>query len=150
MRIVDQEPEWVGPWVASRNGGIWSPTDSSAIGLEHEGRLIAGTLYTHYLRQSICMHTAIEHMNREFLWYCFYYPFYELNVKKVLGLVDSFNKPACRLIRHLGFEIEASVKEAAPKGDLLIFSLRRSDCRWLNVARRPGVHYGKVITATGT
>jgi hypothetical protein len=148
LRIVDQEPEWVGPWVAARNGGTWSDIDSTAVGLEHQGHLVAGTIYTNFLGQSICMHTAIERLNREFLWYCFHYPFNELNVKKVLGLVDSFNAPAIRLNRHLGFEVEAVVRAAGRKGDLLIFSMTRGACRWLNAVKRPGVrHNGQIICA---
>jgi hypothetical protein len=142
-RIIDQQPARVGPWVCNRFGGIWTPENSSAIGLECQGELIAGTIYSEYYGRSIVMHTAIERMNREFLWYCFYYPFEELKVEKVLGLVDSFNDSAIQLDRHLGFVLEASIKDAGPQGDLLVFSMTRDQCRWLNAVKRPGVHHGK-------
>lgn len=138
-RIVDQCPENVCAWVSEKNGSTWNADYVNAIGLEREGRFIAGTVYDNYLGQSICMHTAIERMNRDFLWYCFYYPFIELGVKKVLGLVDSFNIPAIKLDRHLGFELEATIQQASTKGDLLIFSMAIDQCRWLNAVKRPGV-----------
>jgi RimJ/RimL family protein N-acetyltransferase len=140
-RIVDQQPWRVGPWVCAQTGGEWTADDSTAIGLERNGELIAGTLYTDYNGRSVVMHTAIQRMNRDFLWYCFHYPFVELNVQKVLGLVDSFNTPAIALDRHLGFTLEAVIREAGMQGDLMIFSMTRGQCRWLNVARRPGVHH---------
>jgi hypothetical protein len=139
-RIVDQHPGRVGPWVCAQTNGLWTPEDSTAIGLECRGELIAGTIFSQFNGRSIVMHTAIQRMNREFLWYCFHYPFVELQVQKVLGLVDSFNMPAVALDRNLGFIVEAVIKGAGPQGDLMVFSMTRDQCRWLNVARRPGVH----------
>jgi len=114
-RIVDNDPARVGAWVAEKNDGFYTAIDDPAIGLECNAELIAGTIYSDYSGRSICMHTAIERMNREFLWYCFYYPFIELNVKKVLGLVDSFNSAAINLDRHLGFVQEAIIADAIPR-----------------------------------
>lgn len=144
MFQIIHDPERICRWVTEKNGGTWNRQDASAIGLEREGELVAGTIYCDLLGQSICMHTAIEQMNRDFLWYCFYYPFIELKVKKVLGLVDSFNSRAIKLDQHLGFILEGCIKDASTDGDLLIFSMTRDQCRWLNVERRPGVHrYGQ-------
>jgi hypothetical protein len=72
-------------------------------------------------------------MNREYLWYCFHYPFEELKVHKILGLVESDNLEAQKLDEHLGFTLEATLKSAAPKGDLLIYSMTRDQCKWLNL-----------------
>jgi hypothetical protein len=142
-RIVVNQPAEVGAWVCAQTGGLWTPEDSTAIGLARGHELIAGTVYSQFNGRSVAMHTAIQRMNTEFLWYCFYYPFVELNVRKVLGLVDSFNDSAIDLDRHLGFVLEAVVKEAGQQGDLLVFSMTREQCRWLNVVRRPGVrHHG--------
>lgn len=142
-RIIDDDRERVGQWVSAKNGGKWLDDGIAGIGLERNGVLIAGAVYDSYLEQSVCIHTAIERMNRDFLWYCFYYPFIELKVKKLLGLVDSFNSRAINLDFHLGFQLECSIKDASTQGDLLIFSMTRDQCRWLNVAKRPGVHHGK-------
>jgi hypothetical protein len=143
-RIIADDYARVAAWVALKNDGHPTEFGDPAIGLERHGQLIAGTVYSNYSGRSICMHTAIERMNREFLWYCFYYPFVQLKLIKVLGLVDSFNSAAIRLDEHLGFRREAVVKDAGRHGDLLIYSMTAEQCRWLNVARRPGVHqYGQ-------
>lgn len=133
VNIVCDQPRRLCEWVARKNGSTWNADFVNAIGLERNGQLIAGTVYDNFLGGSICMHTAIERMNRDFLWYCFYYPFVELNVRKVLGLVDSFNSRAIHFDRHLGFELEATIQGASMKGDLLIFSMTRAQCRWLGV-----------------
>ena len=138
-RIVDDDVGRISEWVARRNGGNGGNA-VAAIGLERRVELIAGVTYENYLGRSICIHTAIERMNAGFLWYSFYYPFIELGVVKVIGLVDSFNSRAVRLDLHLGFVLEHAIKDAAPKGDLLVFSMTREKCRWLSIAHRRGPH----------
>lgn len=143
FRIIDNDPNRIGEWVAAKNAGIWKTDQMIGIGLERNGELVAGTMYENYLGRSICMHTAIDRLTRDFLWYSFYYPFIELKVNKVLGLVDSFNSRAIALDYHLGFRLEHSIKDASKDGDLLIFSMTREQCRWLSIARHLGVQNGK-------
>lgn len=132
--IVFDQPEVVGRWVCARTGGTYSAVDSMAIGLAQDGELIAGVLYDHFNQRSVAMHVAAtgrNWLNRDYLRACFRYPFLQLGVTKVLGIVDSANADARRFDEHLGFEIEATVKDAAPGGDLLIYSMTREQCRFL-------------------
>ena len=125
----------MGPWVCERTGGQYFPGESSAIGLERDGQLVAGVLFDHYNGKSVAMHVAGEGSNwmtRNFLVTCFRYPFVQLGVHKIIGLVDSSNRLARRLDEHLGFTMEAVVKDAAPHGDLLIYSMTREQCRFLS------------------
>lgn len=129
------EDERVGSWVCERTGGQFEPSCSRTIGQEANGELVAGIVYDHYNGRSIAMHVAGEGghwLNRSLLRAVFAYPFDELKVIKVLGLVDSENVAARKLDEHLGFEVEAVIKDAAPKGDLLIYGMRRNMCRFLN------------------
>lgn len=80
------------------------------------------------------MHVAGEGkrwMTKEYLRVCFDYPLNQLKVKKILGLVDSTNMDARKFDEHLGFELEACIKGAGPKGDLLIYSMTAEQCRFL-------------------
>lgn len=133
-RIVTDQPQRVGEFVSKIMGNDgWS--SYQAIGLEEDGELIAGVLFDNYNGASICMHVAAvpgkRWMTREFLWYCFYYPFMELKVKRVTGLVPESNLAARRFDEHLGFELEARLKDAAPDGDVLVYRLFKADCRFL-------------------
>jgi RimJ/RimL family protein N-acetyltransferase len=133
-RILLDQPHFVGKCVCERTGGTFSPVDSMAIGLARENTLIAGVLYDHFNGASVAMHVAADGshwLNRDYLRACFRYPFLQLNVKKILGLVCSSNAAARRFDEHLGFELETSIRDATPQGDLLIYSMTRHQCRYL-------------------
>ncbi|MFK4444634.1 RimJ/RimL family protein N-acetyltransferase [Caballeronia udeis] len=136
-RIVWNESQRVGQWVCERTGGVYSAVDSTAIGLERGTDLIAGVLFDHYNGASIAMHVAADGphwLNRAYLRGCFTYPFVQLGIKKIIGLVDSSNAAARRFDEHLGFVLEATIEDAAPHGDLLIYSMTRAQCRYIQGA----------------
>lgn len=86
------------------------------------------------------MHLAVDgKITPEFLWYGFYYPFEELKVRKLIGIVASTNEKALRLDKHFGYVTEAIIKDAAPTGDLHILTMTKDQCRYLT--RKP--HHGK-------
>ena len=140
-RVVMDNPR-VGPWVCARAGGTFSPTTSQCIGLERDGELVAGVLFEGYNGSSIRMHVASDGsrqwMTREFLAVCFGYPFLQLKVKKILGLVDSMNENALAFDRALGFKAEHEIEDAGKTGSLVILSMSRKDCRWLKLGARYG------------
>jgi len=141
-RIFVDEPRRVAEYVASRNGGIVDNDSSTGIGLERDGEMVAGVMYDGYLERSICIHVAAQYLTRAFVQFCFQYAFGQLGVLKLIGLVDSDNTAAMLFNWHLGFEIEAVIKDAAKQGDLCIFTMTREQCKWLNVGRRTGVNHG--------
>lgn len=109
------------------------------IGLEKGGDLIAGVVFNEYNGPNINMHVAAmpgsRWLDREYLWYCFYYPFEQLKVKRVTGLVGEGNAKSRRFTEHLGFELEAKLKDAHPTGAMLVYVLRRENCKWLHIRR---------------
>lgn len=133
----------VGPWVCSRTGGEWSE-GMTTIGLAKNNVLIAGVCYDSFNGVAINMHVASDGskrwLDRGFLYTCFDYPFNQLGCKRINGLVSKANVAAQRFDESLGFELEASLKDAHPEGDLLIYRMFRKDCRWLNL--RKGVKNG--------
>jgi RimJ/RimL family protein N-acetyltransferase len=106
------------------------------LGLERDGELVAGVLYEGYNRHNIWMHVAAEPgkkwMTRDYLRYCFYYPFVELGVARVSGYVEASNDAAVRFDTHLGFKPEAVLRGAASDGgDVIIFAMWREECRYV-------------------
>lgn len=134
-RILDGENDRIGRWICDHTGGVWSPADSKTIGLEDNGRVCAGVLYDSFNGASIRMHVASDGsrrwLNRQFLWFVFFYPFEQLKVKKVIGLVPSSNAPALKFDSHLGFVEEARITDAHPDGDIVVMTMNRQQCRWL-------------------
>jgi RimJ/RimL family protein N-acetyltransferase len=114
----------------------------TAIGLQENGELIAGVLYDNYNGRSISMHVASNGtgawMTREYLRVCFDYPFNQLGVNVIIGLVDSENLAARKFDEALGFKLEHSVPNAGPKGDLLLYSMTAAQCRFLRMKERHG------------
>lgn len=108
------------------------------LGLERDGELIAGVLYEGYNGVNVWMHVATtpgKKWTMEFLRYCFYYPFVELGCKRVSGYVEDSNEAAKRFDEHLGFTREAVLRGAAADGgDVILYVMRREDCRYLSEA----------------
>lgn len=137
--LICDQSDLVSQWVVARTGGTWIPETFSAIGLAEDGVIVAGTCYEQFNGRSVVMSVALEQpLTPRFLFASFDYPFNQLGATKVIGLVDSQNLAAVRLDRHLGFELEATLKEAGPRGDLLIFTMTRDQCKWLSLGKRYG------------
>lgn len=131
-QIILHQDATVGQWVCARAGGHY--VEGTAIGLAENGRLIAGVLFDQYNGASIAMHVAAEGkrwMTREYLWMCFHYPFEQLKVKKIIGLVGEANRAARQFDEHLGFVIDARIPDAHPDGTLLIYTMQKHQCRFL-------------------
>lgn len=130
----------VGPWVCARGGGTWTPGRGATVGLaDLEHGLLAGVLFEDFNGANIVMHVAAvpgrRWLCREFLWFCFHYPFNQLGCRTVTGIVPSSNIEARKFDEHLGFTLKATLEDAHPEGDLLIYTMKKQDCRWLNLKR---------------
>lgn len=101
------------------------------------GEVIAGTWFEGFNGSNINMHVAAipgrRWMTREFLHFSFAYPFLQLGVKRITGIVPESNAAARRFDEHIGFTLEARLKDAAPDGDLLIYRMFKDECRWLRL-----------------
>lgn len=126
-------------WAFVRSMGVSVPAigNMKGIGLERDGELIAGVLYEGYTGPNIWMHVAAKPGTRwckkEFVWYCFHYPFVELGCKRVSGYVEASNEAARKFDEHLGFKPEATLKGAARDGgDVILYVMWREECKYVN------------------
>lgn len=133
FRIIADDKDRIGPWVAERIGAEWVPEVSVAIGLEKKGCIVAGVIFDQYIGKSICAHIAGEGMfyNKEFFRVCFDYAFRQAGVNKILGLVGEKNKKALKFDKHLGFVDECVIKDAHKDGDLVVLSMTKAQCRYI-------------------
>ncbi len=105
------------------------------IGLRRGGELVAGVLYEGINDFNLWMHVAAtpgrHWLCRRFLRAAFAYPFRICGVRRVSGYVNDSNTDARRFNEHLGFTVEARLAGAASDGgDVLIYVMRREDCRY--------------------
>lgn len=127
------DAERVGKWVCEKAGGLWTE-GNPGIGVEVDGRLVVGVTYDGYTGSSICIHSRCDDPNatsREFYRLIFDYPFNQLKVKRVTGLVCCTNQRARRLDEKLGFKYEATLRDYFPGGDAIVYVMRKEDCRFL-------------------
>lgn len=159
-QIISEPKDILGQWLCSRTGGIYTG-EGQYIGLVENGQIIACVGFEDYNGASIRMHVAGEGkrwLTRDYLKFCFWYPFEQLKVKKIIGLVSSKNEQALRFDKHLGMVHEATIKDAAPDGDLLILTYTKEQCKFLATSGNPDErtlkrkdnHHGRQIFSTST
>lgn len=129
LRVV----RWVAPRIDEEPEGL---LPAIGIGLEQDGQLIAGVLYTRYTGVSMEMHVAAipgrRWLTREYLQTCFAYPFDMVGCRRVTGLVRASNYEARRFDEHLGFKQEGVLRKAAADGDdIIVYGMLREECRWI-------------------
>jgi len=138
FKVISDDPERIGKWVASRMGTKWW-CQHAAIGFERDGELVAGIVYDNFNGKNIFAHIAAvpnkRWLTKEFLCYMCYYPFNQLKVERVTGLIPSNNKASIKFVEKLGAELETTLKDAHPKGDLLVYRMNKKDCKYLGVSR---------------
>lgn len=133
MNIIT-DPEIVGPWVCEKTKQKWIPGTCSAIGKVKDGQLVAGVVYEDFNGVNVNCHIRFEpnSLTKEFLGLIFQYPFIQLKVNRITGIVISTNKKALNLDQGLGFEPEAVLKGAHPDGDIHLLVMWKEKCKYLS------------------
>jgi RimJ/RimL family protein N-acetyltransferase len=125
-------------WVGERIGELEFSPGAIGIGLEEDGELIAGVVFSMYTKASISMHVAAipgkRWMTKEYLWRVFAYPFIQLNCNRVTGFVREDNLVAQKFDEHIGFKREGLIRKGAVDGtNFILYGMLKEECRWLGV-----------------
>lgn len=134
-QVVTADQDYMRSWLSNKLGEKL-PENTTCIGQEKDGNLIAVIGYCGFRAKSCLMHVAAIDENwisKDLLWATFDYPFNKLGVSVILATVSSNNKEALKLDRHLGFVDKAYIEDAHEDGDLVILAMRRENCRWLDI-----------------
>lgn len=123
------------PWAQERIGVAFR-RDAHTIGLEKEGRLVAVVVFDTFSEVDCHMHIASDGtrawMNKALLVSAFAYPFLQLRLNRVTGLVPASNTQALAFDEHLGFVREGYHPKAGPNGDdLITLGMLREACRFI-------------------
>lgn len=138
--VTTEDQDALGKWLCNKTGASFISGNGTYIGFVKNGNILAVAGYDSFNGASVHVHIAIEgKINREFLWYIFHYPFVELKAKKLIGVVKSSNQKALKFDKHLGFIEEATIKDAAPCGDLVILTMTKKQCKFLTIKRQPAL-----------
>lgn len=127
----------LGPWLWEATGAtVWTPVGKSAMGhIAPDGDIKWAAVFDNYHEGgSIHIHIAVsdrKYVTRRAIQAVFEYPFIQLGVKKLIGVVNSENAAALTFDLRLGFEIEAVIEDAYERGDMYILSMTPEQCRWI-------------------
>ena len=135
----------VGAWVTAQTEGAFYPERSVAIGLERDGKLVAGTVYENWNGKSVVCHIAWQRVTPAYMAAVYDYAYNVANVDKIIGPISSNHTRALALVSKMGFSEEARIKDAAhDSGDIVLMTQTPDKCRFLE--RR----YGQKIASTAT
>ena len=124
-------------WVAEK-ANIYINQDCQGIGYLSNGKLIAGVSYERYTGKSIMVHQRVDSSVPKGFWFAVVdYPFSDLGVKHLIGLVDSTNQKAIKINLKMGFKVEATIADAGSDGgDLLIMKMSKDNCKLLGWGKK--------------
>lgn len=139
MLVYGQDAEiaaWVAEKIGNPNFGL-----CKAIGVEREGNLIAGIVYSNYIESPLGKPIMIEismaaidkrWATRHNLRELFAYPFIQLAVERVQVTTPVESEGVFKINKKLGFTYEGTARKAHfLGGDVHVLSMLRSECKWL-------------------
>lgn len=131
--MITQDQTIVGPYVSRKVGLVWTPESMYAIGLVNsENEMIAGVIYERWKGVSFVVHIAVDGlMTPEYLKAIFHYPFIHSGAKKLIAPVASSNEKSIKFVEHLGFRKEAQLLDAHPGGSILLYTMKKEECKFL-------------------
>lgn len=134
--LITNQRERVSAWVAKQIG-LNAPWEKAcALGWEEHGELCAGIVIDGYVSKARgsmhCAGVGKYWLRREFLYACFDYAFNFLDLKVLINVVSAENKNSLRFTKKIGFSEICRIPLAwNGEEDLVLFQMRRDDCRWL-------------------
>jgi RimJ/RimL family protein N-acetyltransferase len=127
--------------ICEASGATYNQAVDPSIARVEGETLLGGCVYQDYSGSngSIWAHVASfapRWLNPDMLYVMFHYPFVQLDCRKLFGTVPASNTAALKFDLKLGFEIEQTIKDVYPDGDMLLVSMYRNNCRWLGIKPR--------------
>jgi RimJ/RimL family protein N-acetyltransferase len=133
-RLIVDDPSRVADWCAARieHFSGWG-SDPKAIGLEVNGKLSAGVVYTNYTPANVFASIVIDGgMNPNFLYAIFFNPFEQWKVRHISCAIEGSNERSLKLCSNMGFIEEGRMRESAINGeDVILMGMLKSECRFL-------------------
>lgn len=130
--IIWDSPEQVNQFIGQHGGGYCFPGSFQALGwVNPQGVLTAGLSFHDSNGASCRVNIALSEKTFPLglLKAGFFYVFRQLKLKRLTFTIHSANIPSQELVRRLGAIHEATLRDAEPTGDTLIYALFPEDCK---------------------
>lgn len=131
---IDNQSDLI-QWARERIGYPFRE-DAKAIGfVEEDGTIRCVVVYDCFSLCDVCMHIASDGsrkwLRKMTFLEAFDYPFMQLGMRRVTGLVPAKNKAALNFDLRIGFEIEGKCRKALPDDDVYILGMLRENCPYI-------------------
>lgn len=139
--LVWEPKELINDWVAKHQGGHAYPGSYQALAWVAGEEIQAGLVFYDYNTKNCLVNLALtkNFFPKSLLHAGLSYAFNQLALRRLTFLISSANILSQNLVRRLGAIPEATLREADPNGDTLIFALFPENCKiWSRF-------YGKII-----
>ena len=134
MKRLVLDNELVMQWVLARLPGRGAFEKGVGIGIARDGKLIGGVVYYNYRPQNdIEVAVAaddVRWLTPDLLRGLFYYPFGQLQCRRMTALVEKRNKRSRAFVEKLGFAHEGTHKECFDGRDGLSYGLLKRNCKF--------------------
>lgn len=126
-RLIFDDKERVGAWVADQVGQAATWGSFYAMGAEVDGELVAGIVFNNFNDSSATSHFAVSKPTKLFIQlldHCYAYAFEKNGLLRLTGLINADNWKSLRLSTHIGFEPESVMRKAGNGGtDIIVLAL---------------------------
>lgn len=134
-RLVFDDRERVGRWVAQGGDPLARYGDYYAMGAERNGELVAGIVVDHLLPGANAFaHITITKPGKDtyaLIRAFFDYVFRQCGLKRVTGFTPSVWPKVLEFQKKIGFTEEFRIVDGFPGGDMVVFVMRPETCKWL-------------------
>ena len=137
MREIKIDAPGAGAWIMERVDGVFRDRVDHSFSSHEDGEILGGFALTGYMGLAMSIHMAARSprwFSRELAWVAFHYPFVQLGVRKLIAPVSSSNRHSAGLCRRAGWQEEARLRDLFQGADLILFTMTRDQCRWLDYA----------------
>lgn len=132
MTKITTDKASVVPWVSRQVSIAIDAQAPAGVGLERDGALVAGVIYTGWNGRSLICHVAVHGLlTPAYMAAIFHYPFVHCGADKIIAPVIETNAESRRFVTKLGFVEEARIADAHPDGAIIIYTMRRAACRFI-------------------
>lgn len=140
-RVLFGADDLVIRWASRAIPGFTASPGAKALGVVHNGSLVAGAIYERFnglhMEVAITARHGSPWASRQTLRHLFGYPFVQMQCVAISALVPMSNLPSLNLATKLGFVPEAYVKYAAPDGSpMVVLKLFKENCKWIHDQRK--------------
>lgn len=134
-RLVFDDKERIGQWVADKVEQRASWGSFYAMGAERDGEILAGIVFNNMNGHNAICHIAIEKTGRhtiELLRHAANYAFVQCGLKRLTGMVPASKPDVLAFDLHIGWQEEFVMQDAAfDGGPLHVLKMTPPTCPWL-------------------